>query len=98
MWLLQMRYHVRMVRKSELSETCAMTKIIGETVAKAMEETGMSQNKLAAKIGKSQSYVSLRCRGEQAWTTDDIDAIAKVLGMPNGFTILDRAQGVVDDC
>lgn len=83
-----------MVKKSELPETSATTKVIAEAVAAAMKEAGMSQNRLATKIRKSQSYVSLRCRGEQAWTTDDLDAIAKALGLPNGFAILDRARGL----
>lgn len=83
-----------MVRKSELKETSATTKVIAEAVSALMDEHGMSQNRLAARIEKSQSYVSTRTRGEQPWTTDDLDAIAKALGLPNGFTILDRARGL----
>lgn len=89
-----MRYDVHMVRKSELKETSATTKVIAEAVSALMDEHGMSQNRLAARIEKSQSYVSTRTRGEQPWTTDDLDAIAKALGLPNGFTILDRARGL----
>lgn len=92
--LSQMRYDVHMVRKSELKETSATTKVIAEAVSALMNERDMSQNRLAKIIGKSQSYVSTRTRGEQPWTTDDIDAIAKALGLPNGFTILDRARGL----
>lgn len=87
----------RMVRKSEFKETSATTKVIAEVVQTLMDEHGISQNRLAARIGKSQSYVSTRTRGEQAWTTDDIDAIAKALGLPNGFAILDRAMGQTPD-
>lgn len=83
-----------MVRKSELKETSATTKVIAEAVSALMDEHGMSQNRLAARIEKSQSYVSTRTRGEQPWTTDDLDAIAKALGLPNGFAILDRARGL----
>ena len=83
-----------MVRKSEFPETSAATKIVAETVAGEMRRRGMSQNRLAKLIGKSQSYVSTRTRGEQSWTIDDLDAIAKALGLPNGFAILDRARGL----
>lgn len=83
-----------MVRKSEFPETSATTKVVAETVAEEMRRRGMSQNRLAKLIEKSQSYVSTRTRGEQSWTIDDVDAIAKALGLPNGFVIFDRARGV----
>lgn len=83
-----------MVRKSELHDTSAITKVIAEAIAGAMKDAGVTQNQLADGIGKSQSYVSTRYRGEQAWTTDDIDAIAKVLGLSNGFALLDLARGI----
>lgn len=83
-----------MVRKDEMPETSGITKVIAETTRNRMKAQGISQNRMGYLIGKSQSYVSTRFRGEQAWTTDDIDKITRILGLPNGFAIMDEARGV----
>ncbi|WP_416174851.1 hypothetical protein [Bifidobacterium crudilactis] len=45
-------------------------------------------------LNRSQSYVQTRFHGEQAWTTDDIDALAKIFGLTNGFALIDEARGI----
>ena len=79
-----------------MRETSITTKVIAEAIRRRMTAKGISQNKMGELIDKSQSYVSVRYRGEQPWTTDDIDRIAKILGLPNGFAIMDEARGITE--
>lgn len=85
-----------MVRKSEMPETSTTTKVIAETIRKHMESRGISQGQMGKFLNRSQSYVQTRFHGEQAWTTDDIDSIAKIFGLANGFSLIDEARGIID--
>lgn len=61
-----------------------------------MESRGISQGQMGKFLNRSQSYVQTRFHGEQAWTTDDIDSIAKIFGLANGFSLIDEARGIID--
>lgn len=45
------------------------------------ESEGVTQEKIALAIGKSQGYVSPRINGKEAWNTRELDILAALLGM-----------------
>ncbi|MGW2541189.1 helix-turn-helix domain-containing protein, partial [Kitasatospora sp. NPDC001574] len=51
------------------------------TVAALRQRTGESQAQLAAGVGLTQDKVSRRQAGAQAWTLDEVDALARHWGM-----------------
>lgn len=53
---------------------------ISSQVRMAMAEHRVSGAKLAAMIGRSQSYMSTRLRNEGAFSADDVEAICNALG------------------
>lgn len=70
------------------------TLLIAETVSDLVDEEGISQKEIGKIVGRSQAYASTRIKGLQAWTTDDLDAIAKHFGFPNAFGLLDKVRGL----
>jgi len=52
---------------------------VSEEVRLALARHRMSGAQLAVKIGRSQSYMSKRLRGESSFSANDIDAICRVL-------------------
>lgn len=62
-------------------------------VKESVEGAGMSGSALARRIGRAQSYVSVRLNGRKAWTLDELDQIARVLGVTVD-ALMDRARSV----
>ena len=60
-------------------------------VRAAVEEAGLSGSGVARHIGRAQSYVSVRLQGRKAWTLDELDDIAHLLGI-TPEELLDRAK------
>lgn len=83
-----------MVRKDEMKDTSIFTKLVSQVVRNKVYDKGIKQAQLGQLIGRSQSYVGTRINGQQSWTLDDLDNIAKVLGYENAFTIFDLARGL----
>lgn len=54
------------------------------------DETGVTQEDLAAAIGKTQPYVSSRVRLELPWSSNDFDGLATLFGM-DPFEFVARA-------
>ncbi len=67
-------------------------------VWRIMEERGISQRQLAAKLGmSSHSRLSDRLNGKTKWEMEDVFALAKVLGVQPSWLVaqveqLDSAQ------
>lgn len=55
---------------------------IAAEVRAEMARARLSGNKLPRLIGKSQSYWSRRLTGDQPFDTDDLEALAGLLGVP----------------
>lgn len=76
-----------MVRNSEISQTSMFTQDIAGVVRALTQEHGISQTQIAERLNRVQSYVSLRMQGRKAWTTNDLDVLAAMLGM-TGMSLL----------
>lgn len=50
-------------------------------VRAAVEDAGLSGSALARRLDRAQSYVSVRLNGRKAWTLDELDQIARVIGV-----------------
>lgn len=55
---------------------------VAAEVRAALARRRMSAVALAAAMGRSRSYLSRRLTGETALDTDDLDAIAHLVGVP----------------
>ena len=65
---------------------------VARAVADALEEAGISGNRLAAHLGRAQSYASVRINGRKAWSMEELDVIAQLLGVST-FDLVERARG-----
>lgn len=83
-----------MVRNADLKDTSTVTKLVAEFVSQNVAKRRWSQTTVGRKIGKSQTYVSLRIKGLNSWTTDDLDNLAKAFGYGNAFGLLDAVRGL----
>lgn len=83
-----------MSRKQKFPGTSSISKVTAEYINQLAKAKGVKQADLGRALGRSQSYVQTRCAGLQSWSVDDIDALAKYFGLPNGFALLDRARGL----
>lgn len=80
-----------MVRNDELPQMGAYAKAVADAVKVAVEAAGISGSGLARRLGKAQSYVSLRLNGRKAWNTEEVDQIAAILGT-DPFDLISRAR------
>lgn len=69
-----------MVKNSEMPEMGSYAKAVAQAVKNATEEAGVSGAAIARHMGRAQSYVSTRIQGRRAWTTDEVDIIARLIG------------------
>lgn len=69
-----------MVRNEELPEMGAFAKAVAQAVKRESAAAGVSGSELGRRLDRAQSYVSLRLNGRKAWTLDELDAIARILG------------------
>lgn len=54
---------------------------LASVVRGMLAEHDVSQEDAAASMGRAQSYVSVRVRGQKPWNTADLDALARLMGM-----------------
>lgn len=57
------------------------TQALNSEIAAAMREQGVSQQRVADRIGITQSQVSARLRGEIDWRATELDAVSDLLGV-----------------
>lgn len=69
-----------MVRNDQFPPIGKFAQAIASAVNDVMATSGISGNQLAKKIGRVQSYVSVRARGLKAWDLDEVDQIAHITG------------------
>lgn len=60
-------------------EPGAFARAVAEEVRLALTRHRISGAQLAGKIGRSQSYMSKRLRGEASFTANDVESICRVL-------------------
>jgi len=61
-------------------EPGAFARAVSEEIRLALARHRLSGNQLALKIGRSQSYMSKRLRGESSFTANDVQAACDVMG------------------
>ena len=63
---------------------CAMTvdQIVGERFAIVMFRKGLSQTKLAPRLGITQTALSKKLHGDRPWTLEELLTMASILDMP----------------
>ena len=76
-----MRYDGDVVRNSELPPLGGFASLFARYVKRAADEAGLSGSEIGRRLGRAQSYASLRLNGRKAWTLDELDAIADLLGI-----------------
>lgn len=80
-----------MVKNSEMAELGGFAKQIALVIKDELEASGISGSRLAARLGRAQSYASNRINGRLAWTLDEIDIIADMLGV-DALDLIRRAR------
>lgn len=80
-----------MVRNSEMPEMGEFARAYARAVRAAVDAAGLSGSEVARRLGRAQSYASVRLQGRKAWTLDELDDIAHILGM-EPEDLLDRAR------
>lgn len=71
-----------MVRNEQMPDMGQYAKAVAKAVRAATENAGISGAELGRRLGRAQSYASVRLQGRRAWTTDEVDQIAIMLDMP----------------
>lgn len=80
-----------MVRNEEVPPIGGFARVFASTVRALVNAAGISGSELARRMGRAQSYVSLRLNGRKAWTLDELDQIASILGISVG-ELFDKAR------
>ena len=70
-----------MVRNSELPPIGGFASVFARAIKDAVEERGLSGSEIGRRLGRAQSYASLRLNGRRAWDLYEVDAIADMLGV-----------------
>ena len=70
-----------MVRNSELPPLGGFASLFAQVVKEAIDAAGISGSELGRRLGRAQSYASLRLNGRKAWTLDELDVIASMLNL-----------------
>lgn len=74
----------------------AFTKAFAAEMRGFMSSQGLSQVQLAMQIGRSQAYISDRMTGKAAFDMDDVDGIARLMGMTGSELLRRVAQRVAE--
>ena len=80
-----------MVRNEEMPPIGGFARAFAGAVRALVGSAGISGSELARRMGRAQSYVSLRLNGRKAWTLDELDQIASILGISVG-ELFDKAR------
>lgn len=83
-----MRYLRGMVRNEELPEMGAFAVRAATAVRARAKSAGLTQVQLAEELGRAQSYVSVRWSGRKAWTLNELDIIARMVGEDDVLSLL----------
>lgn len=75
----------------------AFATMVGELVRENMSRHKITQATVAEHLHRSPNYVSERVTMKRSWTMQDIDALAKLFGLPNGFALVDEARGITKE-
>lgn len=79
-------------------QTAVIERPIGEVVAENIRvesaRRGYSQSALARAISMSQPAINQRWRGMTRWQLDELDAIARLFGVPVTYLVSDNAPVV----
>ena len=67
---------------------------VTRTVKRHMQSLSISQKALANDLAMSQTALSQRMRGAARWQLDDLEAIARLFGVPVTYLVSDNAPFV----
>ena len=62
-------------------------------VADALSAAGVSGNELARHLDRAQSYASVRINGRKPWSMEELDVIARLVGVST-FDLVERARNI----
>lgn len=79
-----------------IQRPAAFTRAFAAEMRGFMSSQGLSQVRLAMQIGRSQAYISDRVTGKAAFDMDDVDGIARLMGM-TGAELLRRVAQRVEE-
>lgn len=60
-------------------------------VSDALASAGVSGNELARHLDRAQSYASVRINGRKPWSMEELDVIARLVGVST-FDLVERAR------
>ena len=69
-----------------------MSDAISMAVKTQSKRAGVTNEKMAESIGKSRDAFSRRINNHTAWQLDEVDKIATVLGLSDGWSLIDLAR------
>lgn len=81
-----------MVIRKDKREVPEFTRQVALAVKGLMAERGLTQTQVGNALSRSQAYVSERVNGADAWSTADLDKVARMLGFRDGFDLLDEVK------
>lgn len=85
-------YTVVMVKKEELREMSAFSRAVSAEIKGLLATHGVTQAQFAKALDRNQGYVSERVNGLKAFDINEIDALAKLIGI-TGQDLLMRVSG-----
>lgn len=86
-----------MVRKNQLEPIGDAAKLIAKGIKTIAQRGNLSQETIAAKMRRSQSYISQRMIGDKAWDLDEIEKLSKLLGYSSPYTLLEEARAIAEN-
>ena len=79
-----------MVKNEEMREQSKFSRQISRFVAGMLRERDVKQRQVAARLDRTQAYVSERVNGKRSWTLDELDSISGLLGFASGLSMLEE--------
>jgi len=83
-----MRYDGTMVRNEQMPEMGKFAVEAANAVRKRVQDAGLTQMQVAARLSRAQSYVSVRWNGRKAWTLNELDVIAQLVGAEDALDLI----------
>lgn len=77
-----------MVKNEDMRQQGRFSRTVSRYVSGLLHEKGVKQRQLAARLGRSQAYVSVRWNGRDSWTLDELDCIAALVGFTSGLDLM----------
>lgn len=82
-----------MVRNDQLPDIGKTATELAAYIDGLVKRKNVTQTAIGKALGnRAQSYVSLRLNGKRAWTLDELDKIAPLVGYPNAVLLITSSR------